>query len=316
MNLGAYDCLIIGGGPAGLTAAIYLARYRRNIIVFDKGDSRASLIPESHNYPGFPQGISGRDLLSVLKRQAENYHIKIVNAGVTDLQRNGAGFVAQSNEDQVGAQFVLLATRIVDESPELPGLTEAVSHGLIRYCPVCDGFEVTDQHIAVLGHSNDASSKAKFMRTYSTDVTLVSLDPINQNHDAIEVLRKAGIKTAGPVIAIERDHVKIRAVVQGGPPISFDVMYPALGCGVRSELACALGAKTNDVGCLEVDAINAPALPAFMPREMWCRTCIRLQLRPGTRPLRQRTFINLSARISGSRAARFLARIGAERGSW
>lgn len=254
MNLGAFDCLIVGGGPAGLTAAVYLARYRRNIIVFDKGESRASRIPESHNYPGFPQGISGRDLLGVLRRQAENYRIKIVSTRVTDLQRHGAGFVAASGQDRVEAQFVLLATGIVDESPKLPGLPEAISDGLIRYCPVCDGFEVTDQRIAVLGHSNDASSKARFLRTYSTDVTLVSLDPINQNHDAIEMLRKAGIKTAGPVVAIERDGEKIRAVVEGAAPISFDVMYPALGCGVRSELASALGAKTNDVGCLEVDA--------------------------------------------------------------
>src|SRR3978361_1867740 len=80
MNLGAFDCLIIGGGPAGLTAAIYLARYRRNIIGVDKDESRAALIPESHNYPGFPDGISGRGLLGNLRTQAKNYQIKIVNA--------------------------------------------------------------------------------------------------------------------------------------------------------------------------------------------------------------------------------------------
>jgi thioredoxin reductase (NADPH) len=70
-----YDCVIIGGGPAGLTAAVYLARYRRRIVLFDAGDSRAALIPESHNYPGFPEGVSGPGLLSALRKQAENYGI-------------------------------------------------------------------------------------------------------------------------------------------------------------------------------------------------------------------------------------------------
>jgi thioredoxin reductase (NADPH) len=263
VNLGAYDCAIIGGGPAGLTAAIYLARYRRNIIVFDKPESRASLIPESHNYPGFPNGISGRDLLGILRRQAENYHIKIVSSQVRDLQRHGAKFVAATDADQATAQFVLLATGIIDESPKLPGLPEAISDGLIRYCPVCDGYEVIDQRIAVLGYGADASSKARFLRTYSTDVTVVSLDPRDQNLDAVETLRKAGIKIVGPVVAIERDGGKIRAVMPGAPLASFDVMYPALGCGVRSELASALGAKTNDVGCLEVDSHQRTTIPGI-----------------------------------------------------
>lgn len=254
MSVQAYDCVIIGGGPAGLTAAIYLARYHRRVIVFDKGDSRASLIPKSHNYPGFPDGISGQDLLGVLRRQAENYRIKIACAQVTHLQRNGANFVATSDEHQAEAPFMLLATGIVDESPELPGLPEAISDGLIRYCPVCDGFEVTDKRIGVLGRGTDAFSKARFLRTFSTDVTLASLDPVDRNDQSVELLRQAGIKTAGPVVGFDRDADGVRAVIQDAPSISFDVMYPALGCGVRSELASALGAETNDVGCLEVDA--------------------------------------------------------------
>jgi thioredoxin reductase (NADPH) len=66
-----YDCVIIGAGPAGLTAAVYLARYRRRIVLFDTGESRASLIPESHNYPGFPGGICGTGLLGALRKQAQ-----------------------------------------------------------------------------------------------------------------------------------------------------------------------------------------------------------------------------------------------------
>jgi thioredoxin reductase (NADPH) len=250
-----YDCVIIGAGPAGLTAAVYLARYRRRIVLFDGGNSRAALIPESHNYPGFPQGVSGPGLLSALRKQAETYGITQISAPITELKRKDGGFIASFKEHQVQSRFILLATGIVDESPDLPGIKEAIAKGSIRYCPVCDGYEATDQRIGVLGHSNDASSKAKFLRTYSTDVTLLSLDEsADSNEETAKSLREAGVKVVGPLSAIEQSGDEIRAVLQSGRTVSFDVIYPALGCGVRSELAVALGAKTNDVGCLEVDA--------------------------------------------------------------
>ena len=251
-TLDPYDCVIIGGGPAGLTAAVYLARYRRKIVLFDGGESRAALIPESHNYPGFPEGISGPGLLTALRKQADTYGITRISARITGLRREGGGFSATVGEQQVRSQFVLLATGIVDESPDLPGIKEAIAKGSIRYCPVCDGYEARDQRIGVLGHGEDASSKAKFLRTYSNDVTLLSLD--DKNEETAKPLSEAGVKVAGPVSLIEHRGDAIRAVLKGGQTLSFDVVYPALGCGVRSELAVALGAKTNDVGCLEVDA--------------------------------------------------------------
>jgi thioredoxin reductase (NADPH) len=251
----SFDCLIIGGGPAGLTAAVYLARYRRRIVLFDAAESRASLIPKSHSYPGFPEGVSGHGLLRALRKQAQAYGVQMVGARITDLRREDGEFVATSSGHKIKARFVLLATGIVDESPNLPGLDEAVAKGSIRYCPVCDGYEAFDQRIGVLGYSEDASSKARFLRTYSNDVTLLSLDEHGgQDTETARSLHEAGIKVAGPVGAIEHSVDGIRATLRGGQTLSFDVVYPALGCGVRSELASALGAKTYDVGCLEVDS--------------------------------------------------------------
>ncbi len=250
-----FDCLIVGGGPAGLTAAIYLARYRRKVVLFDNGESRVALIPESHNYPGFPHGISGPDFLRTLRQQAETYDIITISTRITALQREDVGFVAMFDGHQVKARFVLLATGIVDESPKLPGLKEAVSDGSIRYCPICDGYEATDQRIGVLGHGNEGWSKAKFLRTYSKDVTLLSLeDSAEENEETARSLRRAHIKAAGPVRAIERNGDEIRTLLHGDQSLSFDVVYPVLGCSVRSDLATELGAKTNHVGCLEVDA--------------------------------------------------------------
>src|SRR5688572_19185063 len=96
------DCLIVGGGPAGLIAAIYLSRYRRDIRIVDAGSSRASLIPTSHNYPGFPEGISGPDLLAKLREQARRYGAVLTAGHVDELERAGNdGFIARSGTEHL-----------------------------------------------------------------------------------------------------------------------------------------------------------------------------------------------------------------------
>ena len=148
------DCLIIGGGPAGLTAAIYLARYRRAAVLIDDGASRAALIPASHNYPGF-KGIAGPDLLSRLREQALLYGANLEHGRVTTLQRRPqGGFRAQWNGKDIAARTVLLATGLVDESPKVEGLGSAVYDGAVRFCPICDGFEAMDRRIGVLGSAD------------------------------------------------------------------------------------------------------------------------------------------------------------------
>lgn len=166
------DCLIIGGGPAGLTAAVYLARYRRSVVVYSEGKSRAAYIPKSHNYPGFPSGISGPELLTLLTKQAKSFGVPVVAARITKLAQQGDVFQASYPGGSITARTVLLATGLVDAVPDVEGLERAVHDGLVRYCPVCDAFEATDQCIAVVG-GESAISKAHFLRDYSKDVTLV-----------------------------------------------------------------------------------------------------------------------------------------------
>lgn len=246
------DCLIVGGGPAGLTAATYLARYRRNVVVFDSGESRAALIPESHNYPGFAHGISGSELLRVLLAQAETYGVRIVRSRVTSLARAKDGFVATYDAGEIVARSALLATGIVDVSPKVEELDKAISEGSIRYCPVCDGFEATDRRIAVLGSGDDASSKARFLRTYSRDVTLLWQNPGAPNDAEKQAASENGFAIEGPVEELKRSRHGVRARL-GSRTLDFDIVYPAMGCDVRSGLASALGAATTEVGCLKVD---------------------------------------------------------------
>ena len=110
------DCLIVGGGPAGLTAATYLARYRRAARVIDSGESRAIQIPLSHNYPGF-KGIGGADLLARLRDQATTFGADIRTGEVTSLVQRNGGFVANMGEEKVEARCVLMATGLDRQFP-------------------------------------------------------------------------------------------------------------------------------------------------------------------------------------------------------
>jgi thioredoxin reductase (NADPH) len=247
------DCLIIGGGPAGLTAAIYLARYRRHVAVFDSGESRAALIPESHNYPGFPGGISGQHFLTSLASQAADYGVAVRESAVKALVRTYPGFRAVHDTGEIAARFVLLATGIVDKQPQMHELNTAVSDGLVRYCPVCDAYEAIDKKIAVFGPHADAASKAKFLRGYSADVTWLRPRGSRGSAKDLKLMAEAGISVVNLVDELKPTQTGIQAFADGFMH-TFDLVYPALGCDVRSQIASHLGAKVTDVGCLKVDA--------------------------------------------------------------
>jgi thioredoxin reductase (NADPH) len=243
------DCLVIGGGPAGLTAAIYLARYHRNVVVFDSGNSRAGLIPESHNYPGFPDGISGKRLLATLKAQAGEYGVKVVSDTISSVKPTNPGFRASYGDSVVQARYVLLASGIIDKHPRMDGLDRAVADGLVRYCPVCDAYEATDKKIAVFGAGADAAGKAKFLRGYSATVTWLR-PPSDRAPMTMEA--DVGIAIVAGVSELKRSGREIHAVANGQIH-RFDIVYPALGCDVRSAIAKELGAATVESGCLKVD---------------------------------------------------------------
>lgn len=248
------DCLIVGGGPAGLTAAIYLARFRRTVLVIDGRKSRAALIPESHNYPGF-RGIGGPELLSRLREQASTYGVAMEEGQVTELQRHSPGdFTAEVGTKKIAARRALIASGLVDEEPGVPGLTDAIYEGAIRFCPICDGYEATDRRIGVLGAVSSAGSKALFLRTYSRDVTLFAVDREGVAPSAIiSELRQAGVKLAPNPVKVEHRHGRAVVTCKDGTMHDIDVLYPALGCTIRSDLALRLGAAANEIGNLVVD---------------------------------------------------------------
>ena len=250
------DCVIIGGGPAGLTAAIYLARFHLSVSVFDDGTSRAASIPVSHNHAGFPGGVSGAELLARMRAQALIYGADILEAKVTALSGVTGDFIVSSEKGAVSARTVLMATGVLNRSPSMPREKhdEALSRGLIRYCPVCDGFEVTDKRIGVIGQGSKAFKEALFLRSYSKDITILSSSSEHELKPGERAqLQELGISViCGPhEIDLEQDEILIRT---GGATYAFDSVYPALGSDIRSELASGVGAMLSEEGCVFVDS--------------------------------------------------------------
>lgn len=252
----ALDCIIVGAGPAGLTAATYLARFRRRIAVLDGGASRASYIPRSHNYPGFPDGITGDELLARLREQAGRYGVEVTRTLVDAVTREGDLFVVRAGSEAWRARKLLLATGLVDKEPEIRNLREAIARGAIRLCSICDGYDVMDRDIAVLGSGTSALSHALFMRTWSRRVTvLLAVAGEAPDEASCRAASEAGVEIVeDPVAHVElgddgRAHVRTAS----GAALAFDSIYPVLGCRNRSELASSLGARCRETGDVEVD---------------------------------------------------------------
>jgi thioredoxin reductase (NADPH) len=265
------DCLVVGGGPAGLTAALYLARFKRSFLVVDSGKPRANWIPTSHNIPFFADGISGAEILKRQREHVERYGTRITEGVVADLQKQSGSFIAtveskDNGRQQIRARRVLLATGAQDIEPNFPDLPDAVQRGLVRYCPICDGYEARDRRIAVIGHGNHGLGEAIFIaRTYSDDVTLLTLGKrMELDQKQRERVEEHRIKLVeSPVDALEIRDKRIAALHINGADISFDVLYSALGLRFRTDLALALGAQHDDTGALVVDHHSQTTVPGL-----------------------------------------------------
>lgn len=255
------DCAIIGAGPGGLTAAIHLSRFRRPIVLFDAGNSRARWIPESHNCPGFPTGINGDAFLGRLHQQARASGARVEADEVVRLQRDGELFVLEGAGDRVVARNVILATGCEDVLPDIDDLDEAVACGAVRFCPICDAFEAIDRDIALYGPLDAAVSHARFLRTYSDRVTIVPTDLPADRQRTLR-LRDDGVAVCTLPESIRFDGERC-GFGFGDRFRTFDVVYAMLGSRQRSELALSLGAACDDERALHVDDHLETSVPGL-----------------------------------------------------
>lgn len=254
-----HDCLIIGAGPAGLVAATYLARFRRDIAVVDAGRSRAALIPTSHNCPGFPTGVSGERLLHRLQAQAQEYGVQVQRGRIEALAREDGTFRATDAQGRDWrARTVILATGIVDRLPAMAGgeaaCQAALDAGVLRLCAVCDAYEARDERIGVLAPADEALSHGLFLRTFSPRVDAIPSLPGEPRQDLREEASAAGVTLRPAVRRLACNDRVCEVEFVDGSVQAYDTVYPVLGSDNQSQLALALGAAVDDEGALRTDA--------------------------------------------------------------
>ena len=253
------DCLIVGGGAAGLTAAVYMGRYKRRALVLDDGGSRLQWIPRTRNVPGFPDGIEGPELLARMRTHAANYGIATERTRVERIERLADGsFRAESPQGRWRARFLLLATGARDVEPEIEGIRDAMKAGQVRYCPICDGYETQGQRVAVLGRGRHGLRESIFIANWAQELTWLAM----ATQEEVALPELARLRDAGVRIADSPPHriecgvggAGVRVELQNGQVLEFDTLYPALGLHHACELATAVGARARADGQLEVDA--------------------------------------------------------------
>ncbi|MFO6447153.1 NAD(P)/FAD-dependent oxidoreductase [Erythrobacter sp. NE805] len=259
---------MVGAGPAGLTAALYATRFRRATLVLHDGAARAGQIPLTRNVPGHDGGIAGPELLARMTRHAEGYGATLREARVVEAAREGGAFRLT---DAAGvthtARAVILATGVRHNRPQLPENVHqaAVDAGVLRYCPICDGFEHRDERIAVLGCDVSGAAEALFLRTYSGDVTLLPRRDVALTDEEQGDLERAGVHVLDHAVTrFEPTAQDIRLHCEGrAEPLVFDVLYPALGARPRSDLARMLGLALTEDGKAPDNASFGTAIPGL-----------------------------------------------------
>ena len=252
-----YDAIIIGGGPAGLTAAIYLARYHRTVVVVDRGGSRAALIPVSHNHAGYPQGIHGGDLLAAMRQQAQQFGVELLSGEVQSITATGTDWQLRGEGLDLTARTVLFATGVVNRAPDLTRDVHAaaLAAGQLRYCPVCDGYEATGQRIGVVGAASHGVAEALFLRTYSDRVTLFTLEECELHENDRADLAKAAVTwDPRPIVSYDFSGATVRLGFADGSAVEVDTLYPALGSDPNDSLIKQLGLRTTSDDCILTDS--------------------------------------------------------------
>ncbi|HEX3427091.1 MAG TPA: NAD(P)/FAD-dependent oxidoreductase [Acidimicrobiales bacterium] len=250
------DAIIVGAGPAGLSAAIYLARYDRSCVVFDAGHGRSTHHQMNHNYLGFPGGVPAVKIRELgLQQLAEYPQVDFEHHKVIDIDRVGDEFVAKGQFGTYTAKVVVLCTGVLDHYPHFHGWEEYVGHSMF-WCITCDGYSSKGKNILVIGHTNGAAGEAIQLSRFSNQLTLLTNSHLNEIEDKyLERLEKFGI----PVI-----HDKIEQAIgtggqfeavltEEGHHIALDALFCTQGATPEVRLAVDLGVTLFENGYIDTD---------------------------------------------------------------
>ncbi|MBX0358527.1 NAD(P)/FAD-dependent oxidoreductase [Halobacillus sp. Nhm2S1] len=248
----SYDCVIIGGGIAGLQAGIMLGRYRHRVLMIDSGRGRSSLCHRYNNIVGFPDGVSGRQLRQDGIKQAQSSGAEIMEGKVIDVHSN---FIVETEEGKpFPTRSILFATGIEEKFPPIPGIKECL--GLSVYvCPDCDGYEITGKKTAVVGNGEAGAQMAVTLKDWSEEIIYFNHGGAPLSLETQGKLREHRVLVQqAKVIEFEHHRGVLEAIhAEGGHRLEIGKAFLAFGGNrIQSDLAVKLGAEANDKGHLLV----------------------------------------------------------------
>lgn len=265
MGESAFDVIIVGGGPAGLSAALVLGRCRRRVLVCDAGHPRNAA---SHGLHGFVtrDGIEPAEFLHLAREQLRPYEtVKLRQTKVIEARRRPDSFeVTIDNGERISSRKLLLATGVVDDLPQIEGLA-ALYGSSVFHCPYCDGWEMCDQPLAIYGRGENGSGLALELTIWSQDLVLCSDGPSGLSDWELDRLTRHKISVCEDKITrLEgSEGVLQRIVFASGESLARRGMFFSTGQQQASNLPKLLGCEFTEQGCVETgdyETTNVPGL--------------------------------------------------------
>lgn len=248
--------LIIGGGPAGLSAAIYAARAGIQTIVAYKDGGALEKTDKIENYFGFVDVVSGPELLARGRAQAERLGAQLIQTEVTGVEYAEKGFTVKTTQGVFPADAVILATGAPRATPPIPGVRELEGRG-VSYCAICDAFFYRGKAVSVLGEGEYALEEARTLLPVAASVMLLT-----SGAPAPKELPEGLLVDTRPVAAVEGEDKVARVTFQSGDPLAVDGVFIAYGTAGSSDFARKLGAQLdgNKIQAAEDGATAVPGL--------------------------------------------------------
>jgi thioredoxin reductase len=257
------DVLIVGGGPAGLSAALVLGRCCRTVVLCDDGHPRNARAPEVHGYLGLPD-TDAAELRAVGRRQlAIHETVSVLDVQVRSVRRDGDHFLATlSDETTVLARRLLMASGLLDVIPGIPGLRELWGQ-LVFPCPYCDGWEFKGQRFGVLGRGAGALAEARALSRFGRDIVLFSNGAdIDADPDELAALQRWGLRVVTqPVRAIEKTKSSLQLAFDDGPAIEREVLFVTGPQMQQSPLIEQLGCPLTKTGVVDTGIYQSTCIP-------------------------------------------------------